>query len=74
MVNGMRYYSQMIQSFADRETARLFTREIVGRFPTAIRRAALRKLMLIDAATALDDLRIPPGNRFERLRGDPNGQ
>ena len=64
----------MIQSFADGDTERLFSRERVGRFPTTIRRVALRKLLLIDAATTLDDLRVPPGNRLERLRGDRDGQ
>lgn len=64
----------MIQSFADRDTERLFNRERVGRFPTSIRRVALRKLLLIDAATTLDDLRVPPSNRLERLRGNRDGQ
>ena len=64
----------MIRSFADRDTERLFGRERVGRFPATLRRVALRKLLLIDAANALDDLRVPPGNRLERLRGDREGQ
>lgn len=64
----------MIQSFADSDTERLFNRERGGRFPTTIRRVALRKLLIVDAATTLDDLRVPPGNRLERLRGNRNGQ
>ena len=64
----------MIQSFADRDTERLFQREPVRRFPAELRRAMLRKLSLVDAAEQLDDLRVPPGNRLERLKGDRAGQ
>lgn len=64
----------MIKSFADRNTERLFAREPVRRFPAALRRLMLRKLVLLNAATSLDDLRVPPGNRLEKLRGDRSGQ
>ena len=64
----------MIQSFAEQETERLFRREPVRRFPSSIQRVALRKLLILDAAESLDDLRIPPGNRLEKLRGDRDGQ
>ncbi|MEJ7811972.1 MAG: type II toxin-antitoxin system RelE/ParE family toxin [Gemmatimonadaceae bacterium] len=64
----------MIKSFADRDTQRLFRREPVRRFPTDLRRVMLRKLVALDAAEALDDLRIPPGNRLEKLKGDRAGQ
>ena len=50
----------MIQSFADRDTARLFARERVGRFPSELHRVMLRKLVALDAAEALDDLVCPP--------------
>ncbi|WP_373352907.1 type II toxin-antitoxin system RelE/ParE family toxin [Pseudoroseicyclus sp. CXY001] len=63
----------MIRSFADRETQRLAARERVRRFQ-AVERVALRKLAMIDAAHVLDDLRVPPGNRLEALRGDRAGQ
>ena len=63
----------MIKSFASRDTERLFADEDVRAF-RAIERAARRKLQLIDAATRLDDLRVPPGNRLEALRGDRAGQ
>ena len=43
-------------------------------FAHSLRRTALRKLLLIDAAEALDDLRVPPGNRLEKLAGDREGQ
>ena len=64
----------MIQSFADRDTERLFHREPVRRFPAELQRTMLRKLVLVDAAEQLDDLRVPPGNRLEKLRGDRAGQ
>lgn len=59
----------MIKSFADRDTERLWAREPVRRFPAELRRVMLRKLVQIDAATRLDDLRVPPGNRLEKLVG-----
>ena len=64
----------MIESFADRDTERLFAREPVRRFPADLRRTMLRKLGNVDAAAQLDDLRLPPGNRLEKLRGDRAGQ
>jgi toxin HigB-1 len=63
----------MIRSFADRDTRRLFEDEATRRF-SGIERAARRKLLLLDAAGRLDDLRVPPGNRLEVLRGDRAGQ
>lgn len=64
----------MIKSFRDRDTERLFAREPVRRFPADVRRAMLRKLVAVDAAETLEDLRVPPGNRLEKLRGDRLGQ
>ena len=64
----------MIKSFADRPTERLFLRERVRRFPAELQRAMLRKLVVMDAAEALDDLRVPPGNRLEKLKGARAGQ
>ena len=64
----------MIRGFADRDTERLWAREPVRRFPPQLRRVMLRKLGLVDAAGRLDDLRIPPGNRLEKLRHDREGQ
>lgn len=64
----------MIQSFADRGTERLFGREPVRRFPSELHRTMLRKLVAIDAAEQLDDLRVPPGNRLEKLKGERAGQ
>ena len=64
----------MILSFADRDTERLWQREPVRRFPADLRRVMLRKLGLVDAAVRLDELRVPPGNRLEKLLGGRAGQ
>jgi len=63
----------MIRSFKDAATARLFADEAVPRF-RAIERQARRKILLLDGAAVLDDLRSPPGNRLEALKGDRRGQ
>ena len=63
----------MIRTFGDDETERLFHRESVKRIPPGVRRPALRKLLVLDAAESLDDLRSPPGNRLEKLSGDRAG-
>ncbi|MDB4324777.1 type II toxin-antitoxin system RelE/ParE family toxin [bacterium] len=66
----------MIVSFGDKATAALFHGErgkATQRFPADIRRAALRKLDVLNGARELKDLRSPPGNRFEALRGNLAG-
>lgn len=64
----------MIKSFADRKTEALFHGERSRRLPTDIQRSALRKLLQVNAATSLDFLRVPPGNRLEPLKGERAGQ
>jgi toxin HigB-1 len=64
----------VIRSFGDRDTERLFRRERVRRFPANLLRIMLRKLVVLDAAEGLTDLRVPPGNRLEKLRGERAGQ
>ena len=64
----------MIKSFGNRDTERLFGREPVRRFPSNLARVMLRRLVAVDAADALDDLRIPPGNWLEKLKGSRAGQ
>ncbi|MBR4680682.1 MAG: type II toxin-antitoxin system RelE/ParE family toxin [Fibrobacter sp.] len=64
----------MIQSFADRETELVYNQELSRRLPNTIQKVALRKLMMIDNAESLNDLRIPPNNRLEALHGDREGQ
>ncbi len=72
--NGIRYAAAVIRSFRDRETERIFERERSRKLPPDVQRRGHRKLLLLDAAEALDDLRVPPGNRLERLTGDRAGQ
>ena len=62
----------MIQSFADKETEEFFRSATSRRF-AAISRVALRKLIQMNQARALNDLAVPPGNRLESLRGDLSG-
>jgi len=64
----------MIRSFRDKETERVFRRERRTKLDRALRRAALRKLLLLDAAESLEDLQVPPGNRLEKLMGNRAGQ
>ena len=64
----------MIRSFRDKDTQRLFRREPVRKLGAQIQRPALRKLRQLDAATELNDLTIPPGNRLEKLTGARAGQ
>ena len=64
----------MIQSFADKETELIYNQEFSRRLPQAIQKVALRKLMMINNAKSLNDLRIPPNNRLESLHGDREGQ
>jgi proteic killer suppression protein len=64
----------MIRSFRDRETELVFQRQRVRRLPPGVQTLALRKLLVLDAAEILDELRLPPGNRLEKLSGDRKGQ
>jgi proteic killer suppression protein len=71
---GGRYYSEVIQSFADEQTRKAWAREHVRQFGPELQRAAQKKLRLLNAAETINDLRIPPGNRLEKLSGDRDGQ
>jgi toxin HigB-1 len=64
----------VIQSFADEPTRRVWEREQVRQFGQELQRAAQKKLRLLNAAETINDLRIPPGNRLEKLAGDRDGQ
>jgi proteic killer suppression protein len=64
----------MIKSFANKETERIFNREVSRRLAPDIQRKARIKLEVVDAAETLQDLRIPPSNRLEKLSGDRQGQ
>lgn len=64
----------MIKSFGDKETEKIFRREVSRKIPLDIQQKARLKLEMLDAAGALRDLLIPPANRLEKLVGDRKGQ
>lgn len=64
----------MIRPFRCKETARIWEGESSRKFPGDVQDRGLRKLRQLDAARSLDDLRNPPGNRLETLKGDRRGQ
>ena len=64
----------MIKSFADRETEKLFRGRRSKVVPEQVRERALSKLLVLNAATNVEDLRVPPGNHLEKLRGEREGQ
>jgi toxin HigB-1 len=64
----------MIRSFRDRETEKVFLRERIRKLGPDVQRMAQRKLAMLDAAESLRDLRVPPGNRLEKLSGARDGQ
>ncbi len=64
----------MIRGFRNRETEKVLRREGTRKLPPDVRRMAQRKLAILDAAESLQDLRVPPGSRLEKLSGDREGQ
>jgi proteic killer suppression protein len=64
----------MILSFRCRETEGLWNGRTSRSIPPTIQKTALRKLQMLDAAGALDDLRVPPNNNLEALKGDLKGK
>ncbi len=64
----------MIKSFRDALTEQFWTDEHSGRIPAVLLRVAFKKLQMLNAASTLNDLRLPPGNRLERLKGDREGR
>lgn len=64
----------MIRSFCDRETEKVFRGESRTKFNRNVQRQGWRKLLLLNAAESLNDLRLPPGNRLEKLSGNRAGQ
>jgi proteic killer suppression protein len=64
----------MIRSFKCKETEKIFNRNYSKKFPADIQRNALRKLRMINRAMNIQDLRVPPGNRLEELKGTRKGQ
>ena len=64
----------MIKTFKCKETQKIYQRAFSKKLPQAIQRASYKKLLMIDASINIDDLRIPPSNRLEKLFGDREGQ
>ena len=64
----------MIKSFRDKESEKIFDRQLSSKLPQNIQRVARKKLVILDAAIELNDLRIPPVDRVEALKGDRKGQ
>ena len=64
----------MIKSFRDKVTEKIFNRQFSGQLPHDIQHIARKKLIILDAVPELNDLRIPPGNRLEALKGNRKGQ
>lgn len=72
IINAFRYYNEVIKTFANKETAEIWrTGKTKGAPPASVTK---RKLAMIEAALTLDDLKVPPGNRLEKLRGNREGQ
>lgn len=64
----------MINSFRDKETQKVWARERLKKFSLDVQRMAQRKLGILDASGSFQDLRVPPGNRLEKLAGKRQGQ
>lgn len=64
----------MVKSFGDKQTERLWTSLEAGKLPPEIQQRALNKLAMLDQSKDLNDLRIPPSNRLEALKGDRKGK
>ena len=64
----------MIRDFKDKETQKVFERKRSRKLPSDIQQVALRKLRMLNRAETLQDLRVPPANRLERLVGDRESQ
>ena len=64
----------MTRNFKDKETQKIFERQRSRKLPSDIQQVALRKLRMLNRSQALQELRIPPANRLERLSGDRDGQ
>ena len=60
----------MIKTFKDKETQKIYHQQFSRKLPSSIQRITLRKLIMIDNAETLDDLKIPPANKLEALKGN----
>ncbi len=64
----------MIESFKDKETEKVYSREGSHKLPRDIKQVALRKLRMLNNARSLNDLKVPPANRLEKMKGSREGQ
>jgi toxin HigB-1 len=64
----------MIRSFKDKEAEKIFNRALSRKLPNDLQRTALRKLRMLNRAMNLSDLRVPPANRLEKMKGDRSDQ
>lgn len=71
--NVWRYSDLVIHGFACRETEAIWRGEVARRLPSDIQNVARRKLRMLNNAHTVEDLRVPPNNRLEKLRGDLAG-
>ena len=64
----------MIKSFADKKTQKIWNRRYSKKLPEDIQKRGRQKLILVDSAVTIEDLRVPPGNRLEKLKGSRESQ
>ena len=69
-----KYIRNMIKTFRDRETEKIYSLIFSKKLPTGIQQVALRKLRMINRSVSLDDLCVPPANHLEKLKGNRVGQ
>jgi proteic killer suppression protein len=74
VINAYHYYLHMIKSYADKTTEQLANGEVPRRVPKQVAQRALVRLVQLDSAVELLDLRFPQSNRLEKLHGDRKGQ
>ena len=72
--NGKRYDGPVIRSFRDKDTESIWQRRYIKKLSRELSRLTYNKLVLINAAESINDLRVPPGNRLEKLSGNRAGQ
>lgn len=68
------YNRCMIKTFADKETEGIYNQKFSRQLPVDIQRTALKKMIMLNAAHSINDLRVPPHNHLESLKGDRAGQ
>lgn len=69
-----RYIISMIKTFKYKETEQIYNQQFSKKLPAAIQKIALRKLIMMDNAENIQDLKVPPSNHLEKLSGDRAGQ